>query len=57
MSARVAPFGRHVQLQLDGRDLPEHETALMRLTSTLVVDHVGKFLSRFRSITLDFALF
>ncbi|MGB8756585.1 MAG: amidohydrolase family protein, partial [Pseudolabrys sp.] len=44
MSARVAPFGWHVQLQLDGRDLPEHETALMRLTSTLVVDHVGKFL-------------
>ena len=44
MSARVAPFGWHVQLQLDGRDLPEREAVLKRLTSTLVVDHVGKFL-------------
>ena len=44
MSARVASFGWHVQLQLDGRDLPEHEAVLKRLTSTLVVDHVGKFL-------------
>ena len=44
MSARVAPFGWHVQLQLDGRDLPDRETILNRLTSTLVIDHVGKFL-------------
>jgi D-galactarolactone isomerase len=44
MSARVAPFGWHVQLQLDGRDLPQWETTLKRLTSTLVIDHVGKFL-------------
>ena len=44
MSARVAPFGWHVQLQLDGRDLPDREAVLKRLTSTLVVDHVGKFL-------------
>jgi len=44
MSARVAPFGWHVQLQLDGRNLPERETILKRLKSTLVIDHVGKFL-------------
>jgi D-galactarolactone isomerase len=44
MSARVAPFDWHVQLQLDGRNLPDHEVVLKRLTSTLVVDHVGKFL-------------
>ena len=44
MSARVAPFGWHVQLQLDGRDLPDRKAMLKRLTSTLVVDHVGKFL-------------
>src|SRR5574339_810880 len=43
-SARVAPFGWHVQLQLDGRDLPDRKAMLKRLTSTLVVDHVGKFL-------------
>ena len=44
MSARVASFGWHVQLQLDGRDLPAHESVLNRLSSTLVIDHVGKFL-------------
>lgn len=44
MSARVAPFGWHVQLQLDGRDLPQWEATLKRLPSTLVIDHVGKFL-------------
>jgi D-galactarolactone isomerase len=44
MAARVAPFGWHVQLQLDGRDLPDHETVLKRLVGTLVIDHVGKFL-------------
>jgi D-galactarolactone isomerase len=44
MSARVAPFGWHVQLQLDGRALPEREPMLKRLPSTLVIDHVGKFL-------------
>lgn len=44
MAARVGNFGWHVQLQLDGRTLPEHETLLKRLPGTLVVDHVGKFM-------------
>lgn len=44
MAARVAAFGWHVQLQLDGRDLPQHEAVLKRLKSALVIDHVGKFL-------------
>ncbi|MDH4248284.1 MAG: amidohydrolase family protein, partial [Deltaproteobacteria bacterium] len=44
MSRRVAPFGWHVQLQLDGRDLPQHMPVLRRLASPLVVDHTGKFL-------------
>lgn len=44
MAARVAEFGWHVQLQLDGRTLPEREAMLKRLPGTLVVDHVGKFL-------------
>jgi len=44
MAARVAPFGWHVQLQLDGRDLPEREAVLKRLPATLVIDHNGKFL-------------
>jgi len=44
MAARVHGFGWHVQLQLDGRDLPDREAMLQRLPGTLVVDHVGKFL-------------
>jgi len=44
MAARVGNFGWHVQLQLDGRLLPEREAMLKRLTGTLVIDHNGKFL-------------
>jgi D-galactarolactone isomerase len=44
MSARVAPFGWHVVFQMDGRDLADHEALLDRLTSNLIIDHVGKFL-------------
>jgi D-galactarolactone isomerase len=44
LAARVLPFGWHVQLQLDGRDLPQHEARLTKLPGTLVIDHVGKFL-------------
>ena len=44
MAARVGNFGWHVQLQLDGRRLPEREKLLKRLSGTLVIDHNGKFL-------------
>jgi D-galactarolactone isomerase len=44
LAARVSPFGWHVQLQLDGRDLPGHEARLKRLPCAVVIDHVGKFL-------------
>lgn len=44
VAARVATFGWHIQLQLDGRDLPEREAMLKRLPGILVIDHVGKFL-------------
>jgi D-galactarolactone isomerase len=44
MAARVGAFGWHVQLQLDGRTLPDRESLLQRLPGTLVIDHVGKFL-------------
>jgi D-galactarolactone isomerase len=44
MAARVREFGWHVQLQLDGRNLPEREAILKQLPGTLVIDHVGKFL-------------
>lgn len=44
LAARVLPFGWHVQLQVDGRDLPRHEARLTSLPGTLVIDHVGRFM-------------
>ena len=44
VAARVGAFGWHVQLQLDGRLLPEREAMLKRMKGTLVIDHNGKFL-------------
>ncbi len=44
IAARVQPFGWHIQLQLDGRDLPKYESAIRRFPGTLVIDHIGKFL-------------
>jgi D-galactarolactone isomerase len=44
IAARIHEFGWHVQLQLDGRDLPEREALIRKVSGTLVIDHVGKFL-------------
>jgi len=44
MAAKVAPFGWHIQVQMDGRTLPEHLPLLRRLKTKLVIDHTGKFL-------------
>jgi D-galactarolactone isomerase len=44
LAARVRPFGWHLQLQLDGRLLPEYEAMLRPLADRLVIDHTGKFL-------------
>jgi len=41
---RIAAFGWHVQLQMDGALLPEREAALRRLPTPVVIDHLGKFL-------------
>jgi D-galactarolactone isomerase len=43
VAARVHEFGWHIQLQLNGRELPEREAMLKRQPGTLVVDHVGRF--------------
>lgn len=43
VAARILPFGWHIQLQLNGRELPEREALLKRLPGNLVVDHVGRF--------------
>ncbi len=44
MAARTSNFGWHVQLQLDGRDLPERLELIRKVKGTLVIDHTGKFL-------------
>ena len=44
MAERIAAFGWHIQLQLDGRELPHHAATLGRLPVPLVIDHNGKFL-------------
>jgi D-galactarolactone isomerase len=44
IAARVQAFGWHIQLQLDGRDLPKYEAVIRRFPGTLVIDHTGKFL-------------
>jgi D-galactarolactone isomerase len=44
VARRIADFGWHIQLQMDGRLLAEREALLNRLPGTIVIDHVGKFL-------------
>jgi D-galactarolactone isomerase len=44
LDAMVRPFGWHLQLQCDGRLLPELEPRLEALQAQLVIDHTGKFL-------------
>ena len=45
MAARIAPHGWHVDVQLDGRDLPLHAARLAALPCDVVIDHVGKFMN------------
>lgn len=40
----IAPFGWHIQLQLDGRELAGRLDRLQPLPCPLVVDHVGRFM-------------
>ena len=42
--ARVQPFGWFATIQLDGRELPQWEATIKRLSGKFVIDHVGKFL-------------
>jgi len=43
-AAAIAALGWHIDLQLDGRELPLHEATLARLPCRLVIDHVGRFM-------------
>ena len=42
--ARIRPFGWHVQIQLDGWQLPRHAARLRALPLPVVIDHIGKYL-------------
>jgi D-galactarolactone isomerase len=44
IAARVQSVGWHVQLQLDGRLLPDREAQIRAWPGRIVIDHVGKFL-------------
>lgn len=44
MAARIAPLGWNINLQLDGRNLPQHAAMINNLPCKLVIDHTGKFL-------------
>jgi D-galactarolactone isomerase len=42
LAARVGPLGWHVQLHTLGDSYPALESALMKLSTTLVIDHLGR---------------
>jgi len=44
MAARIAPLGWNINLQLDGRELPQRREVIDRLPGKVVIDHTGKFL-------------
>jgi D-galactarolactone isomerase len=44
VAERIAPFGWHIQLQMNGRDLIDRVDALLALPAPLVIDHVGRFM-------------
>jgi D-galactarolactone isomerase len=44
VAERIAPFGWHIQLQMNGRDLSDRVNDLSQLATDLVIDHVGRFM-------------
>jgi D-galactarolactone isomerase len=44
VAERVSPFGWHIQLQMNGRDLADRVDALLALPTSVVVDHVGRYM-------------
>ncbi|OZI62372.1 amidohydrolase family protein [Bordetella genomosp. 11] len=45
MARRIAELGWVINLQLDGRELPDHATLLRALPCPVSIDHNGKFLT------------
>ena len=44
VAERIASFGWHVQLQLDGHELAARKEQLLALPCPLVIDHIGRFM-------------
>ncbi len=44
VAERIAAFGWHIQLQLDGHQLAKYKDRLLQLKCPLVIDHVGRFM-------------
>lgn len=44
VAERIASLGWHIQLQLNGRELPDRIDTLRRLPTPIVVDHIGRFM-------------
>lgn len=44
VARRIAPFGWHIQLQLNGRELERRIDRLIDLPVDVVIDHIGRFM-------------
>lgn len=55
VAASIAPYGWHIQLQLNGRELVSRLDALRRLPVDLVIDHIGRFMGPVAPGSTEFA--
>jgi len=55
VAASVAPYGWHIQLQLNGRELVSRLDELRRLPVGLVIDHIGRFMDPVAPESTEFA--
>lgn len=44
VAKKIAPFGWHIQIQLNGHSLPARREQLLNLPCPIVIDHVGRFM-------------
>ena len=44
VARKIGPFGWHIQLQLNGRELAARHEQLVALPAEIVIDHVGRFM-------------
>jgi D-galactarolactone isomerase len=44
VAAKVAPFGWHIQLQCNGRELAARQDQLAALPTAIVIDHIGRYM-------------